>query len=183
MSSRQRVIKTPKNPKPSLSAPAKHHGGAARTILLVEDSADDEYIFLELIRRSRLPNPVMVVRDGREAIAYLNREGQFADATTYPLPSAMFLDLKMPKVGGFEVLRWIKTQPHLEDTLRIILTHHQEVRDVRQAYELGAHSFLTKPLSHAELSSLLRHFQPYFHGGGDQASPADCGLADSLNLQ
>ena len=76
-----------------------------------------------------------------KAIAYLNREGRFADHETYPLPSIVFLDLEMPKVSGIEVLRWIKTQPRHQDLLCVVLTHHREVRHVTQIYELGAHFF------------------------------------------
>jgi CheY-like chemotaxis protein len=138
---------------------------------LAEDSPDDEFVFLEIIRRSGIQNPVMVVHDGDDAIAYLKREGKFADPEASPLPSAIFIDLKMPKVGGFEVLRWIKTQPSLKDILLVILTHRHEVNIIKEAYELGAHSFLTKPLTQAELNNLILHFQAHFHGCDEQHLP------------
>jgi CheY-like chemotaxis protein len=137
----------------------------------VEDSPDDEFVFLEVLRRSGLTNPVMVVRDGDDAIAYLKRDGQFADPKTYPLPSALFLDLSLPKVSGFEVLRWIKAQPHLKDMLLVVLSHSEEVNIMNVAYQLRAHSFLTKPLIQAELNNLTSHFQGFFHGGGPPSSP------------
>jgi CheY-like chemotaxis protein len=171
LSSASILINTPDNPNTSASQsePEKQQR-AATGILLVEDSPHDAYIFLELIRRSVLPIAVMVVTDGDEAIACLKREGKFADPVKYPMPSAIFLDLKMERVNGLEVLRWMKTQPQLQNMLRIILTHYQEVKDIQQAYELGAHSFLTKPLTHDELENLLLHFQPHFLGCG-QTSP------------
>lgn len=104
----------------------------------------------------------MQVHDGDDAIAYLNGDGKYADRKAYPIPSVLFLDLRMPKVNGFEVLRWIKTQPHLKDMLIVILTHNHEVKTVNEAYTLGAHSFLIKPLSPRELTNLINHFQPYF---------------------
>lgn len=110
------------------------------------------------MRRNGISTPIITVRDGEEAIAYLKREGQFSDVSQYPDPSIVFLDLKMPKVDGFEVLRWMKSQPGMEKILRIILTHSAEVRDVNQAYELGIHSFLTKPFEYAELKNLTTHF-------------------------
>jgi CheY-like chemotaxis protein len=142
-----------------------------KTILLAEDSPDDEFFFKDLIRRSRFPNPVKVVRDGAEAIAYLNRDGRFADAKTYPFPSALFLDLKMPKRNGFEVLLWIKTQPQLKDLLRVILTQNQELTAIRQAYELGAHSFLTKPVIDEEVNNLMLSFPAAFHGCDVPSNP------------
>ena len=138
----------------------------------MEDSPDDEFVFLEIVRRSGIPNPVAVVRDGEEAIAYLKREERFADPKKYPVPSALFLDLRIPKISGFDVLRWIKTQPHLKDMLVVILTQHQEIQVINDAYELGAHTFLTKPLTHTELSNVISHFQTFFYeGGGHQPPP------------
>lgn len=172
MSNAATVIKTPKKLNIHPARADKDKGGAttAKTILLAEDSADDEFFFLEIYRRSRVPNPLMVVHDGREAIAYLNRDGRFFDPETYPMPSVLFLDLQMPNGGGFEVLRWIKTQPHLKDLLVIILTHHHEVKDISQAYELGAKSFLTKPFTQGELNNVILHFQAFFQVRCDQAS-------------
>jgi CheY-like chemotaxis protein len=160
------VINTPKpHTQPPIPV-TKSAPVVTKTILLVEDSPDDAFFFLNLLRTSQVPNPVVVVHDGQEAIAYLNREGRFADPKTSPVPAALFLDLKMPKVNGFEVLQWIKSQPHLKDLLVIILTHHSEVKIVNQAYSLGAHSYLTKPLTPKELGNLMTHFQPHFQGGG-----------------
>jgi two-component system response regulator len=161
---------------PSPTTADQHQCAGARPILLAEDSPDDEFVFLEIIRKSGIPNPVIVVRDGDDVMAYLQREGRFDDSKAFPLPSALFLDLRMPKVGGFEVLRWIKTKPHLRDLLLVILTHRHEINIIKEAYELGAHSFLTKPLTQVELNNLILHFQPHFHGSGNQypqgASPS-----------
>jgi CheY-like chemotaxis protein len=156
------------NPPP---APVRNPGpGATNVILLVEDSPDDVFLFLDLIRANRIRNVIMQVHDGDEAITYLKGEDKFADRNAFPMPSVLFLDLRMPKVNGFEVLRWIKTQPQLKELLIIILTHHHEVRNVNEAYTLGAHSFLIKPLSPRELTNLITHFQPYFHHGSPPAS-------------
>jgi CheY-like chemotaxis protein len=156
-----------KNPKKTKKVPASAGDlpcAAVKSILLAEDSQDDAFLFLKMVRQSQLTNPIIVVRDGAETIACLNLEGEFGNSKKFPPPSVLFLDLKMPKVSGIEVLRWVKTQPHLDNLLRIILTHHQNVKDVNHAYELGAHSFLIKPLSQAELFNLVLHFQSHFHG-------------------
>jgi len=158
---------------------AKLQLASVRPILLAEDSPDDEFLFLDLIRRSRITNPVIVVRDGTEAIACLKGEGPFADTDRYPLPSVLFLDLKMPKVNGIEVLQWVKTQPHLQDLVRIILTHHQNVKDVNLAYELGAHSFLTKPFTQEELCNLVQHYGTHFDGCCGQEFPIASPRMDS----
>jgi len=147
-------------------------------ILLADDSPDDIFLFLDLMRRNRIRNPVMLVHDGDEVIAYLKREGRFVDPVIYPQPSALFLDLKMPKLSGFEVLRWISVQPNLKNLLRIVLTHHCDLKNVHQAYELGAQSFLTKPVTHAELNNLMQKFEPYFCQWSLQNQPA---RAESIN--
>lgn len=154
-----------------------------KVILLAEDSPDDEFLFLEIMRTSQIPNPVMVVHDGEDAIAYLKGHGQFTDAKTYPPPTALFLDLNMPKVGGFEVLRWIKTQPYLKDLLVIILSHHREVKNVDQAYRMGAHSFLTKPFNRKDLTSLMTHFHSHFQSGEQQIDPGVSAAQNNLRLQ
>ena len=153
----------PDTPEPPPASASKPEHAATNVILLVEDSPDDVFLFLDLIKSIRVCNLIMQVHDGDEAIAYLKGEGKFTDRNSYPMPSVLFLDLRMPKVNGFEVLRWIKTQPQLKQLLIIILTHHHEVRTVNEAYTLGAHSFLIKPLNPKELSNLINHFQPYFH--------------------
>jgi len=130
----------------------------AKTILLAEDSPDDVILFLEVMRRSGLRNPVIVVHDGAEAIAYLKGNGKFADRNQYPLPAILMLDLRMPRMDGFHVLEWIHTQPRLHEMLVVVLSHYGETEDIRRAYALGAHSFLTKPFTHNDLLNLAGHF-------------------------
>lgn len=110
------------------------------------------------MRRSRLRNPVLVVQDGVEAIAYLSGEGKFADRESYPLPAVFMLDLRMPKVDGFQVLEWLHTRPHLRDMLVVVLSHYGETHDINRAYILGAHTFLTKPFTQKDLDNLATHF-------------------------
>lgn len=114
------------------------------TILLAEDREDDVILIQRAFKRSGFAVPLEVVRDGDEAIRYLSGEGQYADRNRYPIPSLFLLDLKMPLKDGFEVLRWIKQQPELKDIPVIVLTLSNRIRDVNQAYALGAYSFLIK---------------------------------------
>src|ERR1051326_2388427 len=81
------------------------------TVLLAEDDLDDVLLTQIAFERARLANPLQVVRDGEEAIAYLRGEGAFADRERFPFPILLLLDLKMPKVDGFQVLSWLQSQP------------------------------------------------------------------------
>jgi len=113
-------------------------------ILLAEDREDDIILIQRAFKRSGFAVPLKVVRDGEEAIRYLAGDAQYADRTRYPLPSLFLLDLKMPLKDGFEVLRWIKQEPRLKDIPVIVLTLSNRIKDVNQAYALGAYSFLIK---------------------------------------
>src|ERR1041384_6928520 len=92
------------------------------TILLAEDDPDDVLLAQIALRKARLANPLQIVRDGEEAIAYLQGEGRYADRNRYPLPILLLLDLKMPKVNGFQVLEWLRKQPLLSRLPVAVLT-------------------------------------------------------------
>ena len=97
----------------------------------------------------------LVVSDGEEALSYLDGAGKFADRTLYPLPDLILLDLKMPKMDGFEVLDELRKRPALKAIRVIVLTSSEQIYDVNRAYELGASSFLVKPLDFENYASLL----------------------------
>ena len=130
-----------------------------KTILLAEDSADDEKLFVITLRRAGLENPVQTVRDGDEAIAYLKGEGAFADRVKFPLPCALFIDLKMRRVDGWEVLKWIRTQESLQNMLVAVLTGFDDPKSTMEAYRLGAHSFLVKPFADRDVKNLVQYFR------------------------
>jgi CheY-like chemotaxis protein len=130
----------------------------ANAILLAEDSSDDVTLFLDVLRRSGLRNPVIVVHDGVDAIRYLKGEGKFADRDEYPLPSILMLDLRMPRMDGFHVLEWIDSQTHPMDLLVVVLSNYGETSDINRAYALGAHSFLVKPFTQKDLTDLANYF-------------------------
>lgn len=115
-------------------------------ILLVEDQENDSLLIRRAFTKSRVLNPVQVVRNGEQAIAYLQGKGPFANRGEYPMPSLVLLDIKMPGIDGFEVLRWIRQESSLPNLRVVMLTSSDEIRDVSLAYKLGANSFLVKPL-------------------------------------
>jgi CheY-like chemotaxis protein len=130
-------------------------------ILLVEDREDDILLVTRAFEKANFQNPMHVVRDGEEAVAYLKGEGKYSNRAEYPLPDLMLLDLRMPRMDGFEVLSWLRTQPGLGPMRVIVLTSCEDIRDVNLAYKLGANSFLVKPLDFehfVETSKVLRNY-------------------------
>lgn len=130
-----------------------------RAILLAEDSQDDERLFLRVLRQAGVENPVNVVRDGDETIAYLKGEGVYADRKKFPLPCALFLDLRMRRVDGWEVLKWLRKRDDFSDLLVVVLTVFDEPKAIMEAYRMGAHSFLIKPFETRDVKNLAQYFR------------------------
>ena len=114
-------------------------------ILLAEDREDDILLIKKAFEQADINNPVQIVRDGEEALHYLAGEGRYSNRAEFPLPALILVDLKMPKVDGFEVVRWIRCQLGFSNLPVVVLTSSDAIRDVNRAYELGANSFLVKP--------------------------------------
>ncbi len=127
-----------------------------RPILLAEDFEADALIVQRLLKKAGVANPILVVPDGGEAIAYLNNDGPFRDRQKFPLPGVLLLDLKLPNKTGFEVLEWCRVQPHLKDLFIVVLSGHYDVRDVKEAYHLGAHTFLAKPANQGDILNAIK---------------------------
>jgi CheY-like chemotaxis protein len=134
-----------------------------KPILLAEDFANDARLIQTILKRAGIINPVFVVHDGKEAIDYLSANGFYADRTKFPLPAVLLLDLKMPKVDGFEVLEWCKTQAQLREMLVVVMTGNHEVGAANRAYSLGAHSFLMKPCNVDDIRNLADTFKGYWN--------------------
>jgi CheY-like chemotaxis protein len=115
------------------------------TILLTEDDENDVFFFRRALLKASSNFSVQIARDGREALDYLGGIGKFSDRAQYPVPSVVFLDLKLPYVHGLEVLKWIREQPSLKKLPVFILTSSSEDRDRRRAEELGAKAYFVKP--------------------------------------
>jgi CheY-like chemotaxis protein len=122
-------------------------------VLVAEDSDEDLFMLRRAFRQLGFNTPVQYVRDGEEAIAYLAGKGRFANREEYPLPDLLLLDLKMPRKNGFEVLGWLQAQPTLSHLRTVVLTTSRDMSEVSRAYQLGAASFITKPLNFEEFKS------------------------------
>jgi len=125
------------------------------TILLVEDDPNDVFLMQRALKKTGIANPLKVAENGQQAIDYLAGTERLANRAEFPIPSLIFLDLKLPYKSGFEVLEWIRTQPSLESTLVVVLTSSSEERDIKESYRLGAKSFLVKPPTPAMLADLM----------------------------
>jgi CheY-like chemotaxis protein len=126
----------------------------SETILLAEDNDDHVILIRRAFAKANLLNPLQLVKDGQEAMAYLSGEGIYADRGKYPFPALLLLDLKMPNVDGFGVLKWLRDQKHLPALRVVVLTTSDRIFDMQRAYELGAHSFLTKPVDFRDFIQL-----------------------------
>jgi CheY-like chemotaxis protein len=131
-------------------------------ILLADDTPNDVLLIKRAFEKAGMLNPVQVVRDGEEVVAYLSGDGQFSNRVEYPLPSLLLLDLKMPRMDGFEVLRWIRHQPSLRALRTVVLTSSEDIYDINRAYELGANSFLVKPMEFEHFTEVSKGIKRYW---------------------
>ena len=120
--------------------------GTERPILLVEDNPDDEALTLRAFSKNHITNQVVVARDGIEAIDYLFGEGNHAGRDLSLMPAVILLDLKLPRLDGFEVLQRVRTAPRTRLLPIVVLTTSREQRDIYKAYSLGANSYIRKPV-------------------------------------
>lgn len=131
-------------------------------MLLVEDDPNDVLLLQRAFRKAKANTPLYVVSDGQAAVDYLAGRGAYADRATHPLPSLVLLDLKLPRKSGHEVLEWLRAQPMLKRLPVVLLTSSKEPMDINRAYELGANSYLVKPVAFAELLHMARALELYW---------------------
>lgn len=124
-------------------------------ILLVEDNPDDEKLTLRALKKNNVANPVTVARDGQEAIDYLFDAGK-------PLPAVILLDLKLPKVGGLEVLRRVRADERTRRVPVVILTSSKEDSDLTAGYNLGCNSYVRKPVEFDKFVEAVGHLGMYW---------------------
>jgi CheY-like chemotaxis protein len=126
-----------------------------RPILLVEDDPNDVELALTALAEHNLANPIVVLRDGTEALDYLYRRGTFADRDDQQ-PIVVLLDLKMPKLNGLDVLRQLKTHDVLKAIPVVMLTSSREERDLVDSYQLGVNAYVVKPVSFQEFVNAIK---------------------------
>jgi two-component system, chemotaxis family, response regulator Rcp1 len=128
-------------------------------ILLVEDNPGDVRLTLEAMKEGRVLNRISVVEDGIEALAFLNREGRYADS---PRPDLILLDLNLPRKDGREVLAAIKTDTRLKSIPVVVLTTSQAEQDILMTYELHANCFITKPVQLDDFLNVIRLIEDFW---------------------
>jgi CheY-like chemotaxis protein len=134
----------------------------SNVILLVEDNSDDVEITLRAFRKSKVLSEIVVVRDGVEALDYMFAEGSYAGQKTNPPPDVILLDLKLPKVGGLEVLRRLRGEERTRRVPVVVLTSSNEEKDIQSSYDLGANSFVRKPVDFTQFMEVARQLGQYW---------------------
>ena len=130
-------------------------------ILWVEDDPSDVLLIGRAVRKAGLDQPALA-RDGYEAVSYLCGSGRFADRSAHPFPTLILLDLKLPKMSGFEVLRWIRDHEETSRIPVVMLTSSREEADIDRAYALGANAYLLKSVDHEQLVEALRRLRAFW---------------------
>jgi len=131
-------------------------------LLLVEDDPNDVELALRSLRRHHLVNKIHVARDGEEALDFLLCRGPFARQAANCPPKVVFLDLKLPKVNGLEVLKEMKSNPRLRAIPVVVMTSSREQRDVVEGYRLGVNSYIQKPIAFEQFQSVIKDLGYYW---------------------
>jgi CheY-like chemotaxis protein len=124
--------------------------------LAAEDEEGDAMLLLLAFKRTELRHPMIVVHDGQEAIDYLDGQPPFHDRIVHPIPALLLLDLKMPRLNGFDVLAWWAKRPDLRDIPVVVLSSSSHPSDMAKAKQMGAREYIVKPHGFAQLSRLLQ---------------------------
>jgi two-component system, response regulator len=133
-----------------------------KVIFLVEDNPDDEALMLRALKKNNIANDIVVAHDGAEAVDYLFATGEFSSRDTEDQPQLILLDLKLPKLDGLEVLRRIRSDGRTKYIPVVVLTTSKEQRDIVESYQLGANSFVQKPIDFNEFMEATRQLGTYW---------------------
>lgn len=129
------------------------------TILAAEDEETDGFILKTAFRRAGISHRLVIVRDGQLATDYLSGQGNYANRADYPMPMLIILDLKMPRMNGFDVLAWLGTHPDLKSIPAVVLSSSSDKADLQKALELGAREYFVKPFELAQLVRIAGEIQ------------------------
>ncbi|HET7705387.1 MAG TPA: response regulator [Thermoanaerobaculia bacterium] len=132
------------------------------TILVADDDEEDRMLTADALAESRVMNDLRFVEDGEELLSYLYRRGKYSDPKTSPRPGLILLDLNMPRKDGREALREIKADPDLRRIPVVILTTSKAEEDIYRTYDIGANSFITKPVQFQSLVKLMKEIGRYW---------------------
>lgn len=133
-----------------------------KTILLIEDNQDDELLTLRALQKNQIKNEVIVLRDGAEAVDYFYAKGKYEGRDVYDLPQIVLLDLNLPKIDGISVLRHIRKHPATKTLPVVILTSSKEDRDLIESYDLGANSYVRKPVDFLAFTEAVQQLGLYW---------------------
>jgi CheY-like chemotaxis protein len=133
-----------------------------KKILLVEDNPDDEALILMSLKKTGIDDDVVVTRDGQEALDYLFGTGSYADRDADDLPSVVLLDLRLPKLDGHEVLQRIRAEVRTKHQPVVILTSSDEAKDRLKSYNLGANSYVCKPVEFSQFDRTVERLGDYW---------------------
>jgi CheY-like chemotaxis protein len=131
-------------------------------MMVVEDNPDDFYLLKRAFHKNEIRNPIHWLQDGLEAIEYLEGRGRYSDREKNPLPKVVVVDIKMPRLGGLELLGWIKSHPNLSLLPVLVMSSSNLDVDVARAYQLGANSFFVKPSTFDDLFTLTKTIHEYW---------------------
>jgi CheY-like chemotaxis protein len=133
-----------------------------KVILLVEDNPDDERLTIRALKKQNIQNDVVVAHDGVEAIEYLFGEGKYAGRDLSQMPQVVLLDLKLPKLNGLDVLKRIRADERTHSIPVVVLTTSSEERDIVDSYNLGANSYVRKPVDFVEFAEAVKTLGMYW---------------------
>jgi CheY-like chemotaxis protein len=125
-------------------------------VLFAEDNSNDIFLMERAIRKASLPIQLHLVRNGEEAVSYLRGEGEFGDRTRYPLPMLVLSNMKMPKMNGLELLRWIRQQPEFESVPVVVMSSSEDPGEAKEFSALEVNSYTIKPVAQVDLIELLQ---------------------------
>ncbi len=132
------------------------------TVLLVEDEPNDIFFMKHAFQEVGILNPLQVAHDGQEAMDYLSGKGDYADRERFPLPCIVLLDLKLPRVMGMDVLKWVRERSGTKTLIVIILSSSQLAPDIERGYQLGANAYLVKPSTPRDLRELATGIKQFW---------------------
>lgn len=136
--------------------------GKSKILLLIEDNPDDEALTIRALKKHNIANEIVVARDGEEALDFIYTRGRFAERDPDNPPQVILLDLKLPKIDGLEVLRQIRNHPATRRVPVVVLTSSNEEKDIISSYDLGANSYVRKPVDFEQFLEAARQLGLYW---------------------